>query len=238
MSDIFAYMPVDIALDSRLSKTHLRVLIALYSFRSKNTEFAWPSRSKLSDRCGIPEYRISTTTTELEALGWLVKSGNGGRSMACRYRLTVPELETVSELDTVSEADTKTVSTSDTKTVSESDTGKEQATEQATEQANKYNAKVHLAEHGVDEQLYKDFMAGRKAKRAGELTKTAVDKIIKQAGLAGWTVKDAITESAARSWISFDAGWVNKQQCNAKPSAKPSYDDGQKRDYGTEIGLL
>ena len=64
-------VPVEVALDQRLSKTHLRVLISLLSFRSRNSDTVFPARYELAARTGLAETKISTATSELEALGWL-----------------------------------------------------------------------------------------------------------------------------------------------------------------------
>lgn len=111
-------MPVEVALDDRLTKMQLRVLIALLSFRAKNTDTVWPKRAQLSARCGYNERTISKVTSQLVKLGWLEKEGQGGYSQSSKYRITVPELDTVDSEETVSELDTvtepETVSTLDT----------------------------------------------------------------------------------------------------------------------------
>jgi len=73
----------------------------------------WPSREKLSGRCGMPVTRISQTTSELVDLGWLTKTGKGGFSKSTRYQITAPNLVTVTNSVTV----TKTVTPTVTKTV-------------------------------------------------------------------------------------------------------------------------
>ena len=126
-------MPVEIFMDDRLSKTDIRVLGAIMSWRNKDTNLCHPSREQISERCGLSASKISTATTHLSELGWLEKSGNGGRSMRCIYKfrvpdlslLTVPELGTVPESVTVPESGTKTVPELGTKTVPESGRGKE-----------------------------------------------------------------------------------------------------------------
>lgn len=65
---------------------------------------------------------------------------------------------------------------------------------------------------GVDEQVWKDFLATRKAK----LTDTALAVIVKEAQKAGWTLQAALQECAARGWRGFKAEWVNK------PAGKPA----------------
>ena len=111
--DIFAITPIEVIQDQRLTKRQIKVLIALLSFRGKNTNTVWPSREKLSGRCGMPVTRISQTTSELVDLGWLTKTGKGGFSKSTRYQITAPNLVTVTNSVTV----TKTVTPTVTKTV-------------------------------------------------------------------------------------------------------------------------
>ena len=139
MSDepnIFSYAPIEIALDQRLTLRHVRVLIALFSFRSKTTNTVWPKRETLAARCGFPLTRISTITTELARLGWLEKVGSGGRSSPSRYLLTVPNLVTVTKTETVTDLGTKTVTNPVTETVTNPVTRKEQSREQSREDSN------------------------------------------------------------------------------------------------------
>ena len=116
--DIFSIVPLEVIQDPRLTKRQIKVLIALLSFRGKNTNTVWPSRKTLSERCNLPITRISETTTQLVDLGWLSKDGKGGFSKSTRYHITVPDL-TVTETVTVTKpvTVTKTVTPTVTKTV-------------------------------------------------------------------------------------------------------------------------
>jgi len=123
----FAWIPLEVIQDNRLTKRHIKVLIALYSYLNhKKTDTVRPSREKLSKRCGMPMTRVSEVTGQLVDLGWLVKTGKGGFSKATRYTITVPKIVTVTKTVT----DTKTVTPTITKTVTgmgvtETVTGKE-----------------------------------------------------------------------------------------------------------------
>ena len=101
--DKFAFIPLDVIQDKRLTKRQLKVLIALFSFRGKNTNIVWPSREKLSQRCGMPITRVSEITGQLVDLGWVVKTGKGGFSRPTHYELTVPNLVTVTKTVTVTD---------------------------------------------------------------------------------------------------------------------------------------
>lgn len=87
----FIFCPLEVLTDRRLKPTQRNVLLALYSFRGKNTNTVHPSRDALAERSGYRPTFISKVTTELEGLGWLTKEGRGGHSKSTRYALTVPE---------------------------------------------------------------------------------------------------------------------------------------------------
>lgn len=126
---IIAIVPIQIAMDRRLSLPQVRLLISICSYRSKETGVASVKRSTLADRCGYPETKISTLTTGLVELGWLVKEGDGGRSKASSYRITVPDLdnlptkkpspptETVTPSETVTHGVTQTVTPGVTRSI-------------------------------------------------------------------------------------------------------------------------
>lgn len=84
----FSIVPWQVAMDDRLTKRHLKVIIAILSFRSGSTAPLWATREQISERCGLPETRISAVTTELEELGWLKKHGAGRQ--AVRYEFLNP----------------------------------------------------------------------------------------------------------------------------------------------------
>ena len=67
----------------------------------------------------------------------------------------------------------------------------------------------------VDDQVWNDFIALRKAKRA-PLTETALAMIEKESEIAGLTLQDALTECVTRGWQSFKADWVKPKQQQAE----------------------
>ena len=89
--NVFAIVPVEAALDLRLTAREYRVLIALLSFRNKDTQLAFPTREQIGERCHMAPTRVSATTSSLERKGWLAKQGKGGYGRATTYRIMVPE---------------------------------------------------------------------------------------------------------------------------------------------------
>jgi len=68
---------------------------------------------------------------------------------------------------------------------------------------------------GVSEQVWNDFIALRKAKRA-PLSGTALSVIAKEAEKAAMHIEEALTECVTRGWQSFKAEWM-KPKTTIKP---------------------
>ena len=73
------------------------------------------------------------------------------------------------------------------------------------------NKKDDIRPDDISENTWNDFLAHRKAKKA-PVTQTVMDKIIKEAQLAGWKLEDVLKEMCAQGWQGFKAEWVKKKQ--------------------------
>jgi hypothetical protein len=71
----------------------------------------------------------------------------------------------------------------------------------------------------VSEQIWGDWLAVRKAKRAGPVTETVLGSLAKQAKLAGMSLADTVEECAARGWQSFKAEWAKPLSKRSTPAA-------------------
>ena len=91
----FSIVPVEAAMDDRLSKGELRVLIALLSFRNRTTDLCYPKREAIVKRTGYSVNMVSRMTTKLCGHGWLEKSGDGGMGKSCKYVIAVPDVHNV-----------------------------------------------------------------------------------------------------------------------------------------------
>ena len=69
---------------------------------------------------------------------------------------------------------------------------------------------------GVSEQVWRDFLATRKA----ALTVTALASISKEAGKAGWSLDDVLQECTARGWKGFKADWVMQTNSGSNKQEK------------------
>ena len=132
-------MPIEAFMDNRLTKTDLRVLGAILSWRDKKTNQCWPKRAQISDRCRLPLCKISTSTTRLVTLGWLKKEGDGGRCRSAKYELTIPILESKTLTDSVTKTvtDSVTETLTDSVTVTKSETVTDSVTETLTDSVTK-----------------------------------------------------------------------------------------------------
>lgn len=72
----------------------------------------------------------------------------------------------------------------------------------------------NLVEQGIDEQVARDWLAIRKAKKA-PLTQTAWKGIVSEASKAGISIQDAVRISAERNWVGFKAAWHTEEQKQA-----------------------
>lgn len=214
----FAVVPLEVVQDRRLTLEQTRVLVALFSFRNKVTNTVWPSRAAIAERTGMHPSNISSATTALVNLGWLVKEGTGGYSKSTRYTLCVPELlspttvahsATVAESATVARSATQTVAHSATPPLADSATRKEQSIEHTNEQKNTARARstAPAQPDGVTDQTWADWLQLRKTLKAA-VTQTAIDGIAREAARAGYTLEQALVTCCANGWRGFKADWV------------------------------
>jgi uncharacterized protein YdaU (DUF1376 family) len=63
----------------------------------------------------------------------------------------------------------------------------------------------------VSEKVVNDYKELRKSKRA-VITQTGIDRIKTEAGKAGISLEDALTQCCSQGWAGFKAGWVKNEQ--------------------------
>lgn len=128
MTPPFVMLPLAANTDSSLSLRQLKTLTAICSFRKSADDFCVEAgRDEIASRCGFNPSVVSTATTELQRLGWLVKQGAGGRAsggggLKTTYTITIPEMvstsATVTEYGTVLKPGTVVESTTVPESVS------------------------------------------------------------------------------------------------------------------------
>ncbi len=129
----FIFAPYEILQDSRLSLRQIRVLLAILSWRKRNTNLARVSRAILSGKTGYPPQRISQITSQLVKLGWLEKHGNGGRSQWIEYEVSAQNGDQFGNGNQFGiETDTESVTQKVTETVTPIDTATSTVTNTVT----------------------------------------------------------------------------------------------------------
>jgi hypothetical protein len=83
----------------------------------------------------------------------------------------------------------------------------ERETETETKRETKKETAIAVCPNEVDEQVWSDFLALRKVKKA-PLTITALAGIKREADKANWSLDRVITECVSRGWTGFKAEWV------------------------------
>lgn len=73
---------------------------------------------------------------------------------------------------------------------------------------------------GVSDQVWSDFTAHRRAKKA-PVTGTVVAGIEREAAKAGWSLEDALAETVTRGWQAFKAEWVAEANHGSRPRDGP-----------------
>lgn len=98
-----------------------------------------------------------------------------------------------------------------------------------TTKRNEARAPVVVRPEDVPENVWRDFLAIRKAKRA-PLTQTALDGISREAGKAGITLCKALETCCKRGWQGFEATWLDPTKTSS--ARAPPRDNFAGIDYG------
>jgi len=75
---------------------------------------------------------------------------------------------------------------------------------------------------GVEPKLLADWLVVRKDKKAGTLTGTAVEGLVREASKAGLATEEAVRYCIEANWINFNAGFYAKREGNALPTRAPA----------------
>ncbi len=105
----FLVAPLEALTDSRLTDPERRVLLALFSWRSKTSPVVWPSTEEIAVRANIKDRTwVSKLTTSLSQKGWLEKKKRGFTG-GNEYTLKAPPIDaSESNLGSQSNLDNKT----------------------------------------------------------------------------------------------------------------------------------
>lgn len=64
----------------------------------------------------------------------------------------------------------------------------------------------------VDQKTWDDWLAVRKRKKAGPVTRSVHDMLRREAAKAGVTLQEAVFTCAGKNWINYDSAWVAAKQ--------------------------
>lgn len=92
---------------------------------------------------------------------------------------------------------------------------------------NIYRSLIEKPEN-VDQQIWDDFCKIRQTKKA-PVTQTAINGITKQAGIAGYTLNEALAICCERNWQGFKADWVDKK-ITIHTEQRSAFDSQEKMD--------
>lgn len=197
----------------------------------------WPSAKHLAEITGQDVKTIETSVVRLREAGWIVDTGTrrGMTGQVIVYRLNTTKNGGVNEPQKLPQISTKTPKNgaidappnspvfSDNSPVfpvelprfshvTPPKTGDGIRKEQGIEQGRNKEKSACASMPGVPDQLFSDYMAVRKAKKAGPLTTTAVNGLIREAEKAGKTLEEAVTICCERGWQSLKAEWLADRQ--------------------------
>jgi hypothetical protein len=84
----------------------------------------------------------------------------------------------------------------------------------------------------VDPQTFSDWVEVRKAKRAGPVTQTALNRVRSEAGKAGISLQDAIEHCCLAGWQGFRSDWYKADKQSGRQQAV-----GQRPFFNKQIAL-
>lgn len=158
-------------------------------------------RYALAEELGLSERQTRTALEHLKSTSEVtIKTTN---------RFTVVS---ITEWAKYQDRNEKTSSKSTSKTPTsdqQPSTSKEEKKLRREEKKDTNVSKENFKPHDLSDQIWDDWMAARKTKRAGKPTQTAMKALEREAVIAGKTVNEAITICAERGWISFKAEYIN-----------------------------
>lgn len=174
----------------------------------------YPSVKALAEKTRQSERTVQYQLRAMEAAGWLILVGtnNGGRSKSTEYRISPLWLKgaDIAPFQKGAIHDTKGAD-SGTKGCNPRHERVQHVApasnhQEPLEPSENHEAPVAAAP-AIPSDLLNDFLAVRKAKRAGPLTQTALKAIQREADKAGISLVDAITQCCEAGWQGFRADW-------------------------------
>lgn len=229
MSEVFARYPN--------GGGEMLLALALADHAADDGTRVYPSVKALAEKTRQSERTVQYQLRAMQSIGWLilVGAGNGGRSMSTEYRISPLWLKgaDIAPIEKGAIDDTKGADIAPITKLKGATTGTKgcnprQKRVQHAAPANNHQGTImnHQGESAVAPAipagLLSDFLAVRKAKRAGALTKTAIAGIQREADKAGLSLEAAITACCEFGWQGFNARWYAERIADS-PSSSNSH---------------
>jgi hypothetical protein len=154
----------------------------------------------------IDWHELDAQASKVLVMLWLIASeedGNIPSTKTLAFRLRMTEKQTIDCLNKLSHW----LEQDDISVISERYQSDRLETETETKRETKKETAIAVCPNEVDEQVWSDFLALRKVKKA-PMTVTALAGIKREADKANWSLDRAITECVSRGWTGFKAEWV------------------------------
>ena len=149
-------------------------------------DLAW-----IKSQCGLGASVTEENLNELENKGFIERAS---KMLARCKQDAIPETETETETEDRGQKEKKDKRASDEKSG-----GKKPKSQQSQKPDD------------VSDQVWADFIAHRKAKKA-TVTGTVIAGIRKQAEKAAFSLEDALAECCLRGWQGFNADWIDEKE--------------------------
>ncbi|WP_051396123.1 helix-turn-helix domain-containing protein [Ignatzschineria larvae DSM 13226] len=192
----------------------------------------WPSHQHIADQCEISRRSVINHINALEEMGFLRKEyrAKNNEKQSNLYYLTLSEKAQVKEADKGGAGDSLP-SAGDSLGGGAGDAHRtSHSSEPIIEPIKEPKAPTafdELIARGVDEQVAKDFLHIRKAKKA-PLTFTAIQGIEREALKANLEFSEVVRICAERGWQGFNANW-------SLGGSSTAVNDFNTQDYGSAV---
>jgi DNA-binding transcriptional regulator YhcF (GntR family) len=209
----------------QLPPTAKAVLISMADFANEAGE-CWPSVSTIAERTCLVPRSVIRAIKELESFGVVRAARSNGRHTSYlitpdQYAKPVTESHQCQEVTSDTESSTSDFESPDpchkvTAPLTQSHTNHQEPSRTIKEPS-----EVDELLKDIDPELLRDFRSLRSRQKA-PITVTAIKGFIREAGIAGYTLEQAIRASTENSWRGFKALYVADKTRPARAASYPN----------------
>lgn len=216
--------------------------LALADHASDDGSRIYPSIKYLAVKTRQSERSVQYQLRRMEEAGWLilVNDGNGGRNQHRQYQISTEWIKGA-EIAPLKGA------TDDIKGAIHDKKGcnpRQKRVQPVAPAYNRHRTTIEPSEKKksayappLPPDLLNDWLAVRKAKKAGPITQTVIAGISREAEKANISLVDAVTACCEYGWQGFNAGWYAERQDRHKATAPGSMNrqevlEAQNREVG------